>query len=103
MLFDASDAMIAIGCRALRIIGLHFLIAWFCIITGSMFQAMGNAVYSMYVSICRQLVVLLPAAFILATVGGVDAIWWSFPLAELMSAAVTLICMKKTAAILKGM
>lgn len=103
MLFDASDDMIAIGCRALRIIGLHFLIAWFCIITGSMFQAMGNAVYSMYVSICRQLVVLLPAAFILATVGGVDAIWWSFPLAELMSAAVTLVCMKKTAGILKGM
>lgn len=84
-LFDASEDMLAIGVPALRIIGVHFLIAWFCIVSGTVFQALGNGVYSMIVSIARQLVVLLPAAFILARVGGLLAVWWAFPIAELMS------------------
>ena len=65
-MFEASDEMLAIGVPALRIIGVHFLIAWFCIIAGSVFQALGNGVYSMVVSVARQLVVLLPVAFLLA-------------------------------------
>ena len=92
MIFDASEDMLAIGVPALRIIGTHFLIAWFCIIAGTVFQALGKAIYSLVVSVMRQLVVLIPAAFILARLGGLDLVWWSFPIAELMSFTVTSIC-----------
>lgn len=92
-MFDASEDMLAIGCQALRIIALHFLIAWFCIIAGTVFQALGKAVYSMIVSIMRQLVVLVPAAYILAKFGGLEAVWWAFPIAELMSFVVSTICL----------
>lgn len=88
-LFEASDEMLAMGVPALRTIGIHFLIAWFCIISGSVFQALGNGVYSLVVSVARQLVVLLPVAFILARLGGLAAVWWSFPIAELMSLCVS--------------
>lgn len=87
--FKPSPEMLAIGVPALRTIGVHFLIAWFCIIIGTVFQALGCAVYSLVVSVMRQLVVLIPAAFLLAKFGGLDAVWWSFPIAELMSFAVT--------------
>lgn len=96
LLFDASIDMLAIGIPALRIIGIHFLIAWFCIVTGTLFQAVGSAVYSMYVSLARQLVVLLPAAYILAKLGGLAWIWWSFPIAEVMSMMITLVCLRLT-------
>lgn len=88
-LFDASEDMLVIGEPALRTIAFHFLIAWFCIIAGTVFQALGCAVYSLIVSVMRQLVVLLPAAYILAQLGGLHAVWWSFPIAELMSFAVS--------------
>ncbi len=93
-MFDASDEMLKIGCHALRVIGVHFLFAWFCIIAGTIFQALGKAVYSLIVSIMRQLVVLIPAAYILAKVGGLDAVWWSFPIAELMSLTVSALCLR---------
>lgn len=86
LLFDTGDAsLLEIGVPALRIIGTHYLLAWFCIISGSVFQALGNGLYSLITSVARQLVVLIPAAFILARLGGLAAIWWSFPVAELMS------------------
>lgn len=88
-IFDASDEMVAMGVTALRIIGIHYLIAWYCIIIGSVFQALGNGIYSLVVSVARQLVVLLPAAYILSKIGGLNAVWWAFPIAELMSAGVT--------------
>lgn len=88
-LFDASEQMLEIGVPALRVIGIHFLVAWFCIIAGSVFQALGNGVYSLTVSVARQLVILLPAAYILAKVGGLSAVWWSFPIAEIMSLIVS--------------
>ena len=88
-MFEASEEMLAIGVPALRIIGVHFLIAWFCIIAGSVFQALGNGVYSLVVSVARQLVVLLPAAYILAKIGGLHAVWWAFPIAETMSFCVS--------------
>ena len=88
-MFNASEEMLTIGIPALRIIGVHFLIAWFCIIAGSVFQALGNGVYSLIVSVARQLVVLLPAAYILAKIGGLHAVWWSFPIAEIMSLCVS--------------
>lgn len=92
-MFDASEEMMAIGCHALRVIGVHFLIAWFCIIAMTIFQALGKAICSMIVSIMRQLMVLLPAAYILARVGGLDTVWWSFPIAEMMSFVVSAICL----------
>lgn len=93
LMFDASENMLGIGTQALRIIAFHFLIAWFCIVAGSVFQAVGNGMYSLYVSVARQLVVLLPAAYILAKIGGLDLIWWSFPIAELMSCLISAICL----------
>ena len=85
--------MMVIGCQALKVIGFHFLIAWFCIIAGTVFQALGRAIYSMIVSIMRQLVVLVPAAYILARLGGLHAVWWAFPIAELMSLMVSSVCL----------
>jgi len=89
--FNASDHMLSMGVPALRIICWHFPIAAFCIITGTLFQALGNAVYSMINSICRQLVVLLPAAYLLAQLGDVNYVWWAFPIAEIASATLTII------------
>lgn len=91
LLFDASEHMLSMGVPALRIISVHFPVAAFCIVTGTLFQALGKAVYSMINSICRQLVVLLPAAYLLAQLGDVNYVWWSFPIAEVASAIVTVI------------
>ena len=88
-MFNASDELLTIGVPALRIIGIHYLIAWFCIIAGTVFQALGKAVFSMIVSIMRQLFVLIPAAYILASIGGLHAVWWSFPIAEIISLIVS--------------
>lgn len=88
-LFDASDTMLAIGVPALRTISISFLLAGFCIIEGSVFQALGNGVYSMLVSVARQLVVLIPAAYLLSRLGNVDYVWWAFPIAEMMSLGMT--------------
>ena len=88
-LFNASEMMMEIGIPALRIISMSFLLAGFCIACGSVFQALGCSVYSMYVSVARQLVVLLPAAWFLAKLGNVNLVWWAIPIAELMSLAMT--------------
>lgn len=87
--FNASETMLAIGTTALRLISLSFVFAGFCIICGSVFQALGNGLYSMIVSIGRQLVVLLPAAFLLSRFGDVNLVWWSFPIAEIASVGLT--------------
>jgi len=91
--FDASEYMLSMGVPALRIISIHFPIAGFCIIGGSVFQALGNGVYSMITSICRQLVVLLPVAYLLSMLGNVNYVWWAFPIAELMSLLLTVLFM----------
>ena len=90
-MFNASKDMLAIGIPALRIIGVHYLIAWFCIISGTIFQALGKAVYSMIVSILRQLVVLIPVAYILSRIGGMHVVWWCFPIAEMASRVVSFV------------
>lgn len=95
LLFDASDQMLEMGVPALRIISVHFPIAGMCIICGTLFQALGNAVYSMINSICRQIVVLLPAAYLLAQLGNVNYVWWSLPIAEIMSLTMTVIFLIK--------
>ena len=89
-MFNASADMLKIGVPALRIIGIHYLIAWFCIIAGTVFQALGKAVFSMIVSIMRQLVVLIPAAYILSKIGGLHVVWWAFPIAEVISFIVSM-------------
>ena len=95
-LFDASAEMTAIGVPALRIISISFLLAGFCIIAGSVCQAIGNPLYSMMVSICRQLVVLLPAAWLLARSGRLELVWWSFPIAEIASFTLSAIFLRRT-------
>ena len=85
MLFNASYHMLSIGVPALRIISLSFIFAGYCIVLSSVFQAFGKGMLSMVVSLMRQLVVLLPAAYLLAKTGYVNNVWWSYPLAELMS------------------
>jgi len=94
-LFDASETMLSIGVPALRIISLSFPLAGACIAMGSSFQAMGRATYSMFTSVARQLVVLLPVAFALAQLGNVNLVWWSYPIAEIVSAVVTAIFLVK--------
>lgn len=84
-IFKASDEMLSIGIPALRIISIHFPIAGFCIILSSVFQALGNGVYSLIISFVRQIVALLPLAFILSRIGGVTMLWWAFPIAEIVS------------------
>lgn len=88
-LFEASETMLAIGVPTLRTISVSFLFAGFCIVCGSLFQALGNGVYSMIVSIARQLLVLLPAAYLLSLAGEVKYVWWAFPIAELVSLSAT--------------
>jgi len=88
-MYNAGENMLLLGIPALRIIGVHFIVAGFCIVTGSMFQALGNGVPSLITSVMRQLVVLLPAAWLLAQTGDVNMVWWAFPIAEVMSAAMT--------------
>ena len=95
-LFDASAEMTAIGVPALRIISISFLLAGFCIISGSVCQAIGNPMYSMVVSVCRQLVVLLPAAWLLAQSGRLELVWWSFPIAEIASVTLSAIFLRRT-------
>ena len=90
-IFDASEEMLRIGKPALRIISLSFPIAGFCIGSTSVFQALGYSVYSMIVSIVRQLVVLVPCAYVIGRLtGSVTMVWWAFVIAELVSLALTL-------------
>ena len=94
-LFDASDVMLAAGVPALRIISLSFCMAGACIALGSSFQALGKSMYSMVTTIVRQLVFLIPIAYVLArygaSVGNSDLVWWCYPLAEIFSLTLTLV------------
>lgn len=83
--FDASDNMLSIGVPALRIISVSFLFAGYNIIVSSLFQALGNGIYSLIVSAARQLVVILPVAYILSVFFGLSMVWWAIPIAEVVS------------------
>ncbi len=84
-LFSASGEMLAIGIPALRIIAVSFPMAAVCIVLGSVFQAFSRSVYSLIISVGRQLVVLIPVAWLLSKTGAVQAVWWAFPAAEIAS------------------
>ena len=94
--FDASEEMLEIGSVALRIISLSFLLAGFCIIAGSVCQAIGNPFYSLIVAVARQLVVLLPVAWLLSRSGRLELVWVAFPVAELMSLTRSAIFLRRT-------
>ena len=85
LIFEASENMLSIGVPALRTISVSFLFAGYCIVCSSMFQALGHGLLSLLVSVFRQLLVLLPSAFLLSKIGGLDLVWYSFPIAEICS------------------
>jgi len=93
--FNASDALKKIGEVALRAISLSFPLAAFSIIVGALFQAMGDGYYSMIISIIRQLFLLIPSAWLLGKLFGLDAIWYSFLIAEVFALVLSLIFFRK--------
>lgn len=94
--FNASGDMLSIGRLALRIISVHFPLAGFAIIAGSVCQAIGNPLYSLTISVCRQLVVLLPVAWLLAQTGRLELVWLAFPAAEIVSVTLSAIFLRRT-------
>lgn len=89
-LFDASENMMTIGIPALRIICISFVLAGFSIVCSGVFQGLGKSIYSLYVSVTRQLVILIPVAYVLSLTGNLNLVWLSFPIAELGSLGITL-------------
>lgn len=94
--FEADDEMLEIGVPALRIISAHFVLASFSIIMISTLQGLSKGIYSMIVSFSRQIIVLLPAAYILSKCFGLSAIWWAFPIAEVVSMTLCALFLAKT-------
>ena len=94
-LFEASENMLAIGVPALRTISLSFVFAGFCIVISSVFQALGNGVYSLIMSVARQIVVILPVAFIFAKLFGLDMVWYSYPIAEIVSVIICIVLLQR--------
>ena len=94
-MFNASEEMLFIGVPALKTISLAFITAGVCIISGSVCQAFGYAFYSLFTSIARQIVVLLPAIYLLSLTGNVNNIWYAWPIAEVMSLAVSLVLLRR--------
>lgn len=94
-IFSPSETMLAIGVPALRRISLSFLLAGFCIVAGSACQALDKSMFSFFVSVLRQIVALIPAAWLLSLTGNVDNVWWCFPIAELMSLAASLFFLRR--------
>lgn len=88
-IFNPTEDFMSIGVKALRILSLPFPVAAVCVALSASFQALGNGSYSTIVSLCRQLVVLLPVAYLLSLTGDVGNVWWSYPIAEVVSALVT--------------
>jgi putative MATE family efflux protein len=94
-LFNATPAMLAIGVPAFRIMCSTFPFAGFCVVAASVFQALGSGIESLIVSVTRQLVVLLPAAWLLSLTGTLGAVWWSFPIAECVTLAMSAYFLKR--------
>ena len=93
-IFNPSENMLAIGVPALRRISLSYLFAGFCIVTGSTCQALDKSIYSLFVSILRQMLALVPAAWLLAQTGDVNMVWWAFPIAEIISLTASAIFLR---------
>lgn len=102
-IFDASQEMLSIGCVALRIIASSFVFAGVAIICSTVFQAIGNPLHSLIMSVCRQLLVIVPVAWLLSLSGRLELVWLAFPIAEFVSVAMSMFFMKKTIRHLDGM
>ena len=94
-LFNAEGELLTIGSVALATISFHFIFAGFNIVILSAYQALGNGVYALIVSVLRQIVVILPAAYILGKTFGVNSVWWAFPIAEVVSTIVNIFLFRK--------
>ena len=94
--FSPSAEMLSIGTVALRVISYSFLLAGFDIIAGSVCQAIGNPIYTLICSVCRQLVALLPAAWLLARTGILDLVWFCFPISEVVSLVLSIFFLRRT-------
>ena len=94
-LFEASDHMLKIGVPALRTISLSFVFAGFGIVSSCVFQALGNGVYSMFISLTRQIVVILPVAFIFAKLFGLNMVWFAYPIAEVVSVFMCIFMLRR--------
>ena len=95
-IFNAEGDMLTQGIPALRIIATHFVLAGFCIIAGTVCQAIGNPVHSLIISVCRQMLVLLPAAYLLSLTRRLELVWFAFPIAEVVSVALSTYFLRKT-------
>ena len=102
-IFDASQEMLSIGCVALRIIASSFVFAGVAIICSTVFQAIGNPLHSLIMSVCRQLLVIVPVAWLLSLSGRLELVWLAFPIAEFVSVSMSIFFMKKTIRHLDGM
>jgi len=94
-LFNAEKNMLLLGIPALRIISISFIFAGCSIVLLSVFQALGHGMLSLEVSVIRQLVILLPVAYVLSLTQSVNLIWWAFPISELIAAVFALAFMKR--------
>lgn len=95
-LFNASEHMLAIGVPALRIIALHFIFAGVAIVCSAVFQACGKGMNSLIVSLVRQLIVLLPIAYLLSLFGNLNLVWLCFPISEIVSVTISVLLIKRT-------
>lgn len=93
--FNSDPDLLNIGVKAMRIISLCFLFAGFCIVSSSVYQAMGKGMYSLLISLARQLVFILPLAFIFSLTGNLDLVWFAFPIAELSAVALCIFFTKR--------
>lgn len=92
---ETSGDMLTIGVPALRTISISFLFAGVCVVSTAVFQALGHGVLSLAVSVLRQLVVLLPVAFLLSRIHGLDTVWWAFPVAELFALVLCAVFLRR--------
>ncbi len=96
MIFSASENVMNIGVVALRIIGISFLFAGIGIVSSTVFQAIGNPLHSLLISVLRQLVIILPVAYLLSLTGSVNNVWWSYPIAEVVSFVLCVLFLRRT-------
>ena len=96
MIFSASENVMNIGVTALRIIALSFIFAGIGIVSSTVFQSIGNPVHSLLISVLRQLVIILPVAYLLSLTGSVSNVWWSYPIAEVASFILSVFFLRKT-------
>lgn len=101
-LFNASESMLSIGIPALRIISLSYVLAGVSVVASSVYQAFGNGVLSLIVALVRQLVVLLPVAYLLSLLGNVNYVWWAYPVAETVTILLNLVFLRKIYAITRS-